>query len=61
MNWTKSTFSGDSSCIELSTLPDGMVALRDSKNPDAGHLSFTRAEVDAFVKGARAGEFDRFI
>ena len=58
MKWRKSTFSGDSSCVEFAALTDGSVAVRDSKNPDAGALVFTRAEIDALVKGAKAGEFD---
>jgi hypothetical protein len=56
--WRKSTFSGDSSCVELAPLAGGDVALRDSKNPDAGALVFTPAEIDAWIQGAKAGEFD---
>ncbi|SIO85630.1 hypothetical protein BQ8420_07920 [Nocardiopsis sp. JB363] len=32
--------------------------VRDSKNPDAAPLVFTRAEWDAFVEGVKDGEFD---
>ena len=56
--WRKSTFSGDSSCVEFAAMSDGNVAVRDSKNPTSGSLVFTRAEIDAMVKGAKAGEFD---
>ena len=59
-SWRKSTFSGDSSCVEFAAVPDGNVAVRDSKNPDAGALIFTRAEIDAMLLGAKAGEFDDF-
>jgi hypothetical protein len=56
--WRKSTFSGDSSCVEFAPAPDGNIAVRDSKNPDGGNLLFTRAEIDAMLQGAKAGEFD---
>ncbi|WP_141548095.1 DUF397 domain-containing protein, partial [Nocardia farcinica] len=35
------------------------VGVRDSKNPAGGALVFTPSEWDAFLAGARAGEFDR--
>jgi hypothetical protein len=56
--WRKSSFSGDSSCVEFSAMGDGNVAVRDSKHPDADALIFNRAEIDAFLRGAKAGEFD---
>jgi hypothetical protein len=56
--WRKSTFSGDAGCVELAPLGDGRIAMRDSKDPDAGTLFFTRREMDAWIQGAKAGEFD---
>ena len=35
------------------------IAVRDSKNPTGPALIFTAAEWDAFVSGAKDGEFDR--
>jgi hypothetical protein len=32
--------------------------VRDSKHPEAGHLSFTRSELAAFVAAVKAGEID---
>lgn len=55
--WHKSEFSGNDGCVEVADLPDGK-AVRDSKNPMAGMLTFTRGEWDAFLKGVRAGQFD---
>ena len=57
--WHKSIRSGASgSCVEVATnLPEG-VAARDTKDRDGGTLIFTRAEWDAFVGGAKGGEFD---
>jgi hypothetical protein len=42
----------------MAALPDGRVAVRDSKDPDGAVLTFTRSEIRAWVAGARDGEFD---
>ena len=56
--WRKSTYSTNTqNCVELATA-DGDVLLRDSKHPEAGHLTFTRTELAAFIDAARAGELD---
>ncbi len=56
--WFKSTRSGPNTdmCVEVAFV-DGAIAVRDSKNP-ATALLFTPAEWDAFVEGAKDGEFD---
>ncbi len=61
--WVKSQASNPSgNCVELAELPDcGGVAVRNSRHPDGPALIFTRAEFDAFVRGAAAGEFDLFL
>jgi hypothetical protein len=57
--WHKSTRSGtQGNCVEVRGLADGGVAVRDSKNPEGPVLVFTAAEWDAFVGGAKDGEFD---
>lgn len=60
--WRKSSFSGTAddkdNCVELGALPDGRVAVRNSKAPEAGVVFFTRAEMAAYVAGVKAGEFD---
>jgi hypothetical protein len=57
--WQKSSRSGPYSdnCVEIAFV-DGGVAMRDSKHPDGPVLLFTPAEWDAFVEGAKDGEFD---
>lgn len=57
--WTKSTRSGPNcdNCVEVAFV-GGAVALRDSKNPSGPALIFTPGEWDAFVAGAKDGEFD---
>jgi hypothetical protein len=44
--------------VELAPLPDGRVAVRNSNARAAGTVFFTRREMDAWLKGAKAGEFD---
>ncbi|MGW0827550.1 DUF397 domain-containing protein [Streptomyces sp. NPDC002845] len=54
--WYKSPFSaGENDCVEITDLPGGAVAVRDSKNPDKGALRFTASEWDALRQGFRAG------
>lgn len=57
--WFKSTRSGPNSdnCVEVAFI-DQAIAVRDSKNPQGAALIFTPAEWDAFVGGAKDGEFD---
>jgi hypothetical protein len=48
--WRKSSHSGDNGgqCVELASLP-GIVAVRDSKNPEGGALVFPRGAFRAFA------------
>jgi hypothetical protein len=57
--WHKSTRSGPNcdNCVEVAFL-DGAVAVRDSKNAAGPVLVFAPGEWDAFVAGAKGGEFD---
>ncbi|GAB3980168.1 DUF397 domain-containing protein [Plantactinospora veratri] len=56
---TKSASNGGS-CVEAGPLLDGSgrVAVRHSKAPDAAVIVYTRPEWDAFLAGAKDGEFD---
>lgn len=58
--WIKSSRSGPTggNCVEVAFLTDGQVAMRNSRQPDGAALVFTRAEWEAFLGGARDGEFD---
>ncbi len=57
--WRKSSASGPYSdnCVEVAFVDDA-IAVRDSKHPDGPVLLFTQGEWDAFVGGAKDGEFD---
>jgi hypothetical protein len=58
--WRKSSRSGNNggNCVEVAANLPGIVAVRDSKDPDGPSLIFTPAEWEAFTAGVRAGEFD---
>jgi len=58
--WRKSSWSGPQggNCVEFAQLPDGQVALRNSRHPSGPALLFTPAEWDAFSKAVVAGEFE---
>jgi hypothetical protein len=57
--WRRSNRSGPFSdnCVEVAFV-DGAIAVRDSRNPTGPVLLFTQGEWDAFVGGAKDGEFD---
>ncbi|MFI0260582.1 DUF397 domain-containing protein [Streptomyces sp. NPDC017056] len=59
VTWQKGSASlGDGNCIEIAALPEGGVAMRNSRYPDGPALVFTTAELAAFVAGAKDSEFD---
>ncbi|MGK5557624.1 DUF397 domain-containing protein [Actinomadura kijaniata] len=60
--WQKSRRSNPSgNCVELAELPTGEIAVRNSRYPDGPILVYTRAEVEAFVGGAKDGDFDHML
>jgi hypothetical protein len=63
VTWKKSQRSNPSgSCVEMAVLPDGAgFAIRNSRDPDGPALIYTQEEINAFILGARDGDFDHFI
>jgi hypothetical protein len=61
VTWIKSSYSGPTggNCVEVAFLGDGQIAVRNSRHPAGPALVFTAAEWDAFLGGARDGEFAR--
>ena len=59
VQWRKSRESNPSgNCVEVAALPDGAIAVRNSRDPHGPALVYTRGEVAAFLTGVRNGEFD---
>ena len=57
--WRKSRASNPiGSCVEVAELATGEIAVRNSRNPTGPALIYTRAEIAAFLTGAKNGEFD---
>ncbi|MCD0448751.1 DUF397 domain-containing protein [Actinocorallia sp. API 0066] len=60
--WLKSRRSNPSgNCVELSELPSGEIAMRNSRHPEGPVLVYTRAEIEAFIGGAKDGDFDHLV
>jgi hypothetical protein len=58
-SWRKSSYSNSQgNCVEFAALPDGSVAVRNSRDPLGPALVYTRAEIAALLAGAKDGEFD---
>jgi hypothetical protein len=62
VSWKKSHRSNSQgNCVELAQLPDGNVAVRNSRHPAGPALLYTQAEIQALIIGAKAGDFDSLI
>lgn len=58
--WRKSSFSGGSggNCVEVATNLPGVIAVRDSKDPDGPVLTLTSAQWRSFAAGVKVGDLD---
>ncbi len=63
VRWRKSRRSNPSgNCVELAQLPNGAgIAVRNSRDPEGPALIYTTEEIEAFILGARDGDFDSFV
>jgi hypothetical protein len=61
-HWRKSRVSNPSgSCVEIAELPAELVAVRNSRDKSGPALIYPRAELAAFLQGAKNGEFDGLL
>jgi uncharacterized protein DUF397 len=61
LTWVKSSLSfANGNCVEVASLPDGQIGVRNSRDAAGAVLRFTPDEWHAFIGGAQNGEFDHF-
>ncbi|WP_440082860.1 DUF397 domain-containing protein [Streptosporangium sp. LJ11] len=58
--WRKAakSASNQGDCLEVAPLPGGRVGLRDTEAPEKAPFVVSAGVWDAFVDGAKKGEFD---
>jgi hypothetical protein len=62
VRWQKSWHSNpNGACVELAALSSGEFAMRNSRFPTGPVLLYTRAEITAFLAGAKDGELDHLL
>ena len=52
---------GQAAQVEMAVLPGGSIAMRNSRDPVGPALIYTHAEIEAFIAGAKDGDFDDLI
>ena len=58
IRWRKSSHSGaGNNCVEIAQLV-ATYAIRDSKNPGGGHLTFSRSAWEALIADIKVGRYD---
>ncbi|MGH3931886.1 MAG: DUF397 domain-containing protein [Pseudonocardiaceae bacterium] len=59
VTWRKSRYSNPyGNCVELAELSAAAIAVRNSRYPGGPALIYTHAEMAAFIRGVKDGQFD---
>lgn len=58
--WRTAVACGGGECVEVAPTGAG-VAIRDSKDPDGAILRYSPVEWNAFLVGAKNGDFDGLV
>ena len=58
--WRTAAKSAGGNCIQVSRR-DGAIMIANSRYPSGPVLAYTLQEFDAFLDGAKKGEFDDFL
>lgn len=58
--WRTAVKSGSDNCVQVARR-EGTIMIADSKHPGGPVLSYTLEEWDAFLDGAKKGEFDDLL
>jgi Domain of unknown function (DUF397) len=56
LDWHKASFCQTGECVEIAEYND-VVLMRNSAQPESGHIYFTPEEFTTFLGAAKAGEF----
>ncbi|MEU4558362.1 DUF397 domain-containing protein [Actinoplanes sp. NPDC023936] len=58
--WRIATRSGGGNCVQVAKT-DNLIAVRNSRFPDGEVILYTKQEFEAFLDGAKKGEFDDML
>ncbi|MBB2943473.1 hypothetical protein FB565_003186 [Actinoplanes lutulentus] len=58
--WRVAARSSGGNCVQVAKT-DNLIAVRNSRHPDGEIILYTKPEFEAFLDGAKKGEFDDLL
>ena len=58
VDWARSSFCADKSCVEVALLDRDVVGVRDGKDASRPSLRISARDWESFLDGVVAGDFD---